>query len=435
MTNYSWAVSGGIITSGGDAGNDFVIVTWGNSGAASVEVNYSNALQCRGYPSKVLPVVIHPLPVTQISISPGPECVGTTHSYSVPPDPGVTFTWNVTPATMGMISTGQGTDQIAILWNLQGNAALHVTGINNTTQCSASGNIVLAIRPKPNPVFTPCFDRVTTASSKPIVLTGASPFIPGQGQFSGNRVSLNAMTGLFEFNPSGAGAGTYPVLYSFTNNYGCETTTAPVTITVQNNPFSCGGDYVDPRDGQIYHTGMLSGKCWMTENLKYGNTLSGSPLAHQTNNCVAEKYCLPADPTCTQYGGFYMWDELLDYSGGSATKGLCPPEWHIPTDSEWQSLIDNLINGISAPHANGAVSPELKDQYLSNGFRALLSGYLYNNIHWAFSSGNPTAVQFWTSTPDGADRALARGLNKVTASISRYKSGRGNAFPVRCIKD
>lgn len=435
MTNYSWSVNGGNITSGGGAGNDFVMVTWGTSGAASVEVNYSNALQCRGFPSKILPITVNPLPATQITISPGPECEGTTHSYAVSPDPGSTFTWNVTPATLGIVTEGQGTDQVTIQWNYQGNAVLQVLGVNNTTQCSASGSIPLTIRPKPNPALVPCFDRITTSLAKPFPLKGATPFITGQGQFSGNRVSLNAMTGMYEFNPSGASAGTYSVFYSLTNNYGCETTTAPITITVLNNTFNCGGDYTDPRDGQIYRTGMLAGKCWLIENLKYGNILSGNPLAHQTDNCIAERYCNTTDPTCTQFGGLYQWDELMDYTSTPGAKGLCPPEWHIPTESEWQSLIDNLINGISSPHANGAVAPELKDLYLANGFRALLSGYLYNNNHWSFTSGNPTAIQFWTSTPDGSDRAVARGLNKVTASISRYKSGRGNAFPVRCIKD
>jgi hypothetical protein len=43
---------------------------------------------------------------------------------------------------------------------------------------------------------------------------------------------------------------------------------------------------------------------------------------------------------------------------------------------------------------------------------------------------------FWTSTLDGSNRAIARGLNNpYNTSISRYSSSLANAFPVRCVKD
>jgi uncharacterized protein (TIGR02145 family) len=43
---------------------------------------------------------------------------------------------------------------------------------------------------------------------------------------------------------------------------------------------------------------------------------------------------------------------------------------------------------------------------------------------------------FWTSTPYGNDKAVARGLNDpYNPSVSLYSSSRQNAFPVRCIKD
>jgi uncharacterized protein (TIGR02145 family) len=205
-------------------------------------------------------------------------------------------------------------------------------------------------------------------------------------------------------------------------------------ITVQNISFTCGAELTDPRDGKKYRTGNLSGKCWMRENLQYGTslTIDGSP---QTDNCLPEKRCNPADPGCSQFGGFYQWNEIMNYSELPASQGLCPPSWHIPTDAEWQSLIDNLVSGISAPVANALAGGTLKDPQVFGGFNALFSGMEYLNYYWGFMNESYKGTLYWTSTLSGSARAVARGLNFITPSVSRYYSSTGNAFPVRCIKD
>jgi uncharacterized protein (TIGR02145 family) len=302
------------------------------------------------------------------------------------------------------------------------------------TTCVSSNTHTLEVNPKPVPTFVPCFDQTTTSGAKKLILRGASPYIPGQGIFSGTRVSQNLATGLYEFNPAGASTGVYPITYSFRNQFGCNASAPVVNITVQNTSFNCGGDLIDVRDNKTYKTAMLGGKCWMRENLVFGKTLTSSGRA-QTDNCVAEKYCSPSDATCLKYGGYYQWDEVVEYNAAQGTKGICPPEWHVPTEAEWQSLIDNLISGIGSPSANAIVSGSLKDTAMTGGFSALLKGLDYNNNYWAFFSGTNTGTMFWTSTPDGSEKAIARGLNIFTPSISRYHSTRGNAFSMRCVKD
>lgn len=435
MNNYIWTVNGGIITSGGGTGNDFVIVSWNNPGLKSVEVNYTNSLQCTGFPSKILSLTVHSLPLSDISEGTGPNCESALHEYSVPLDTACTYTWSISPSSRGVITAGQGTNTITVRWSAPGTTNLSVIALNRNTTCTSSSGLQIDVHPKPTVTFTPCFDIVTTPGAKKITLKGGNPYLSGQGVYSGNRVSFNSMTGNFEFDPTGASAGNYPVTYSFNNNYGCSGNTPTITISVRNNSFSCGGEYTDPRDGKKYSTGMLSGKCWLTKNLDYGTIVNTSPVVPQTDNCISEKYCSPLDPNCTTLGGLYQWDEIMDYQNFAGSKGLCPPEWHIPTQNEWQILIDNLVNGISSPQANAVVSPELKDQNLPTGFRAQMGGLFYMNNHWAFTSGNLTSAMFWTSTPGDSHHASARGLNNYTNSISFYQAARGNAFPVRCIKD
>ena len=207
-----------------------------------------------------------------------------------------------------------------------------------------------------------------------------------------------------------------------------------VTISVQNSAFACGGTLTDVRDGKTYKTAWLAGRCWMTENLAYGTTLV-SPGLPQTDNCVPEKYCSPADATCTTFGGMYQWDEMMDYAITPAVKGICPPEWHVPTQVEWQSLIDNLLAGIVSPDANALVGSTLKDVLIFGGFHGLLGGLNYEDNYWAFTNGTNTGTQYWTSTTSSMTQSISRGLNIFTPSISLYSSSRGNAFSVRCIKN
>jgi uncharacterized protein (TIGR02145 family) len=172
----------------------------------------------------------------------------------------------------------------------------------------------------------------------------------------------------------------------------------------------------------------------MTENLNYGITLDPS-YQPQTDNCINEKYCSPQDLSCTKYGGFYQWNELMKYGSTSLNQGLCPPEWHVPSEAEWQSMIDNLVFGITAPQANALAGGTLKDPLVGTGFNALLSGLYYNNYLWSFHSGLNTGTIYWTSTPSGSHSAISRGLNVFTPSVSKYVSSTGNAFPLRCIRD
>jgi uncharacterized protein (TIGR02145 family) len=171
----------------------------------------------------------------------------------------------------------------------------------------------------------------------------------------------------------------------------------------------------------------------MAANLNYGSYLQDNTV--QSDNCVWEKYCQGNDAAaCAVSGGLYQWDELLDYSGtGPAAErkqGLCPPEWHVPSSSDWQELID-------ASNGNGLAGWVLTDPNPLYGFHALLTGIFYQNSIWAYVPPGFSASMFWSSTvsPNSSARIFSRGMNSINASVSNYFSLRGNALPVRCVKD
>ncbi len=431
-TGYQWAISSGGIFTSGTSGNS-VTVTWNTPGAQFIEVNFTNNFGCTAPVPTRIPVTVNPLPVTTITAGPEATCANAPHTYQTFSDPNCSYTWTINPSTAGLVSSGQGSANITINWFNAGNATLNILGTNTQTSCFSSSTLPVTINPSPEPVFNPCFDLKTTPNAKKITLRGAYPYQSSSGSFSGNRVSFNNMTGRYEFDPQGAGPGAYPIIYTFSNSYGCSVSTAPVTINVVNTSFGCGGTLTDVRDGKSYPTAQIGTQCWMQKNLNYGDVLNPSEIP-QTDNCSAEKYILPGDPNGDRYGGLYQWDELMAYGATSQNQGLCPPGWHVPSENEWQLMINIISNGVTPP-ADGVAGGFLKDEFLSPGFYALSEGLYYINNAWSFTTGYLMASMFWTSTPITSENAMARGMNNRNPSVSRYPGSKGNAFSVRCVRD
>ncbi|MCX6267355.1 MAG: hypothetical protein NTW16_08375, partial [Bacteroidetes bacterium] len=428
MSNYNWTVSGGSFTTP-TAGNS-VSITWNTSGTQWVDVNFTNSDGCIApFPSRYN-VLVNPLPVTTITEGSGPTCNLQQHVYQTPPDPTCSFSWSAIPGT---VVSPQGTNSATINWTSTGPATVSVMGTNTSTNCKSSSVYSTTVNPTPAPLFTPCFDLRTTPNANKITLRGGTPYLPVQGVYTGSRVTFNPVSGNYEFDPAGAAIGSYPIAYQYTNTFNCSASASSVTIQVVNSSLICGDSLTDVRDGTKYKTSLIGGRCWMQQNLRYGSTLllTSEP---QTDNCVSEKYCLPTDATCKSYGGLYQWDEVMSYSSTASNQGLCPPEWHVPSELEWQSMITDISAGITPP--DGVAGSFLRDTFLNpGGFFALTKGLYYLSNSWAFTSGQLTGAMFWTATPDGADRSIARGVNSINLSTSKYSGSRNNAFSVRCVKD
>jgi uncharacterized protein (TIGR02145 family) len=75
--------------------------------------------------------------------------------------------------------------------------------------------------------------------------------------------------------------------------------------------------FVDHRDGKVYKYVIIGTQTWMAENLRY-----------ETSNTK----CYDNNPdNCKIYGILYDWN---------AANTACPLGWHLPTDSEWYTLIN-----------------------------------------------------------------------------------------------
>jgi uncharacterized protein (TIGR02145 family) len=411
-----------------------------------VSVEDGSPVHCAQAQSGNVTITIHPLPVTTI-VGPVITCQDFPSFYqyqtSVIEAAPATYNWSVVNGN-GTIMPVATANPISINWNAPGTPTLVVNAVN-TLGCASTGSVPVTVNPKPAVSIIACFDLITTRSAKRFLLKGGNPLYPPTGSPLQGEYLVNPPTpalqldpgGNYYFNPSvvpGTGPAVFDISYKYTNHFGCPATKSSVQLTVLDLNPPCGNHMTDPRDGKVYTTALINGQCWMTQNLDHDMMVT--PIhENQTDNCIVEKYCPPSDPTCSVYGGYYQWEELIQYRNTDAPyKGVCPPAWHVPTEGEWQGMIDHFDPSIGSPSANGRVGTELKD--LAMNFKADTKGINYlNSPAWDFISGT-TATMFWTSTISGTQRAVARGLNNpYNASISIYPSSVSNSFPVRCVFD
>ncbi|MCD4697803.1 MAG: T9SS type A sorting domain-containing protein [Bacteroidales bacterium] len=210
----------------------------------------------------------------------------------------------------------------------------------------------------------------------------------------------------------------------------------------------CPGVPTVTYEGQVYNTIQIFGQCWLKENLNVGTMINGTQ--NQTNNSTIEKYCYDNDPAnCNTYGGLYQWDEMMQYTTTQGVQGICPPDWHLPTDEEWKILEGT----VDSQYPVG--DPEWDDY----GLRGLDAGLNLKSTSGWYYGGNGTDLYsftglpggyriasggsfyllsvdgyFWSSDESGSN-AWIRLLRYDSAQVSRTYGDKSCGFSVRCVQD
>ena len=212
-----------------------------------------------------------------------------------------------------------------------------------------------------------------------------------------------------------------------------------VTVSVGNVPtaWTCGSTLTDTRDSKTYTTVLIGSQCWMQQNLNVGTKVTG--VTTQTNNAVIEKYCNGDDENnCTTYGGIYQWNEMMGYINTAGTKGICPTGWHIPTDTEYKTLIEGQATLGCESSTGWQCSPAAS--HLSNltlnhdnasGFTILLAGNRTNT--GSFSALGVYA--YLMSSSESSGLAWIRDFNSSHDSVYRATGDKTYGFSVRCLRD
>ncbi len=141
MASYSWTGPDGFTSS--EQSPVITGVTAAAAGTYTLTVTNSAGVSS----SAAVDVIINPLPDPAI-VGPNLVCQSADNSteiYSTSAAPGSTFNWIVTGGTL----SGQGTNQIAVIWTTPGPGSVSVTETVISTGCSATVTIGTTVQPAP----------------------------------------------------------------------------------------------------------------------------------------------------------------------------------------------------------------------------------------------------------------------------------------------
>jgi uncharacterized protein (TIGR02145 family) len=212
----------------------------------------------------------------------------------------------------------------------------------------------------------------------------------------------------------------------------------PVVVKPQTKPTTqTDNKYgtVTDMDGNVYKTVKIGNQVWMAENLKTTRYNDGTPIPYVSDNyewrnLTTGAYCYYKNDYSNNaiYGKLYNWYAVN-------TGKLAPKGWHVPTDTEWQTLVDYLggedAAGGKMKSTSFWESPN-KGASNSSGFTALPAGYrLYNGTFYGIGKYG----SFWSSTESDTNDAWYRSLNYDSSNAYRNNFYKDSGFSVRCVKD
>ena len=221
------------------------------------------------------------------------------------------------------------------------------------------------------------------------------PDVYGKVEFGGCPASENSLDSNGDFDNDGISNSLdeCPNEPGPMDNKGCPT-------LEYNGPFD-QGTFTDSRDGKQYAWSILrDGNKWMSENLKFETDESW---------CYQDK-----KKNCSSGGRLYTWD---------AAQSACPNGWHLPTEQEWQNIINSYGGEREAYSAL-----MIKDEHF---FKLSLSGgrQMEGDFCCQGDFGN-----YWSSTSSSA-KATYIDINKTNGSIALDKYSKKWGLSCRCIKD
>jgi len=167
-----------------------------------------------------------------------------------------------------------------------------------------------------------------------------------------------------------------------------------------NGPFD-SGNFTDNRDGQTYSWVRLKdGNKWMSQNLNYESDESW---------CYDDK-----KKNCQKYGRLYTWN---------GAQSACPEGWHLPSENEWNRIIENY-GGPQSAYRSLMIEGKHNFQPLLAGGRQAESDFCCLG-----DFGN-----YWSSSSRPA-RATYLDFNKSNGTAATDQYGKLWALSCRCISD
>lgn len=190
-------------------------------------------------------------------------------------------------------------------------------------------------------------------------------------------------------------------------------------------------------DGNVYEIVTIGSQVWMQENLKTTKLNDGISIPNTSDsiqwwNLKTTGLCYFKNNITNKdtYGALYNWNTVK-------TGRLCPVGWHVPTNTEVNTLI-TYLGGPSNAWRKLAESGTAHWQDTPNnpstnetGFTAL-PGRFRSSI--GSYTGYSEVAAWWTSTPNNYGSGLSWNLI-LGAQIYFVDGNSSEGYSIRCLKD
>jgi uncharacterized protein (TIGR02145 family) len=224
-------------------------------------------------------------------------------------------------------------------------------------------------------------------------------------------------------------------------------------------------------DGNEYKVVTIGSQKWMADNLRTTTYLDGTEILGSLSNTEWGNTTVGAYAVYSHenVGGIDSEEEMIDAYGllynwfaiaEDTERGLCPVGWHVPTDDDWDQLLDYLLDEHGIPNENvlEGASNALKN---CRQVDSPLGGVCDTEEHprWNFhdthygtdyfgfsaipggarvSTGAYTALgmggHYYTSSEDSETHAWRRTMFRNDGNVLRYSGSKVFGFSVRCVR-
>jgi len=216
----------------------------------------------------------------------------------------------------------------------------------------------------------------------------------------------------------------------------------------------------DLRDDKVYKTVTIGNQTWMAENLNYAYTsvkfsytiYNGQLDRYVDYTSDSTSWCYDNIPeNCDKYGRLYSWSAAMDSVGEfSATsvgcgnskicrprgtnRGICPEGWHMPTETEWETLFASVETSTANLKLKSSTGWEHGNGMDDYGFSVYPSGS--RDYTGGFGHSGLDAFVWSATEGDNAyDYALIMNFqwsyDKVNVRLHYKKDGAS----IRCVKN
>jgi len=209
---------------------------------------------------------------------------------------------------------------------------------------------------------------------------------------------------------------------------------------------------VTDASGNTYPIVTIGTQVWMAENLRTTKYSDGSNIPVVTSNTAwANNWNNGGNPlrqpmmcwynndqstyTANKFGALYNWYAINPETNGN--KNICPKGWHVPTYTEWGTLISFLGDGTVAGGKMKSTGTQYwtspnTDATNSSGFSGLPGG---NRSYFGSFDFIGNYGFWWSSTENATSLAWYRGLNYNNDNVGTSPNDKTTGMCVRCVMD